>query len=211
MSIRVRPVNGTEAQRASGKALLAGECFYLSDHKRLLIHDPDEETGGPDYIIGPAVFLGTVSTAIIRKGLHANITNPWGCWPGDWCKQSDTNETWLCVANNGVADTDWEFMGFVPGRSPVTEITNANSPYTVQTRDHSIVCDCSAGAIVVNLPAVSGELGRNLRFKKKDASANSVTVDGSGAETIDGAATQVLAAQWNQLAIFPDSTQWLIV
>lgn len=54
--------------------------------------------------------------------------------------------------------------------------------------------------MIVNLPPAYGN-GRLITVKKIDATANTVTITPNGAETIDGAATYVLAAQWKGVHI----------
>jgi len=46
---------------------------------------------------------------------------------------------------------------------------------------------------------------------KIDASANAVVIDGAGAETIDGAATQTLIAQYDSLHVVSSGAEWFIV
>jgi len=46
-------------------------------------------------------------------------------------------------------------------------------------------------------------------IKKTDASANAVTVDGNGAETIDGSTTVSLAAQWDFITVVSNGTNWI--
>jgi hypothetical protein len=76
---------------------------------------------------------------------------------------------------------------------------------------HSVVaCDASGGAFTVTLPTASGIAGRQYTIKKIDSSANAVTVDANGAETIDGNTTVTLALQWNRVTIVSDGTNWLI-
>ncbi|HSC14498.1 MAG TPA: hypothetical protein VLI71_05235, partial [Gammaproteobacteria bacterium] len=50
-----------------------------------------------------------------------------------------------------------------------------------------------------------------LTVKKIDATANAVTIDGDGAETIDGAATQSLPAQWNAKTVQSNGVAWFII
>lgn len=76
----------------------------------------------------------------------------------------------------------------------------ADTPYTVLSEDGYIRCDASGGAITLNLPAALGN-GRLLTVKKIDSSANSVTLDGNGSETIDGATTLVLVNQYDSAMI----------
>jgi hypothetical protein len=69
----------------------------------------------------------------------------------------------------------------------------ADSPYAVLATDHVILYDPVGGSSVVNLPVAV--TGRRLVIKHNSASANTVTVDGNGTETIDGALTYVLATR----------------
>lgn len=69
--------------------------------------------------------------------------------------------------------------------------------------------DASGGAVVITLPAAAGAAGRLYYIKKTDSSANTVTVDGNGAETIDGNATLVLYNQNNAVCVQSDGTNWV--
>ena len=68
----------------------------------------------------------------------------------------------------------------------------------------------TAGAFTVTLPAASGVTGKPFQVKKIDSSANAVTVDGDGAETIDGAASEDLLSQYDCLEVTSDGTNWVI-
>lgn len=83
----------------------------------------------------------------------------------------------------------------------------ADSPYTLTSEVGYLRCNAVGGNMTVNLPAAIGN-GRLVTIKKIDASANTVTIDGSGAETIDGAATKVLTTQW-QVIQFIDAAAGL--
>jgi hypothetical protein len=86
----------------------------------------------------------------------------------------------------------------------ITEIDNGDSPYTLG--DHVVlICDTALGAITVNLPAIATNQGRAYWIKNIDA--NNVTVDGNGAETIDGNATITLVEDDAALLI-AFSTEW---
>lgn len=89
----------------------------------------------------------------------------------------------------------------------------ANNPvrtaaYTADATDFLVLCNASGGAFTVTLPAAAAAAGRIYTIKKIDSSANAVTVDGAGAETIDGAATRNLAAQYDALLIQSDGSNW---
>lgn len=76
-----------------------------------------------------------------------------------------------------------------------------------------ILADAAAGPITVDLPSAVGRRGRAFFVKKLDASANAVTVDPSGTQTIDGAATFVFAAGDTNDAIefVSDGDNWFIL
>lgn len=73
------------------------------------------------------------------------------------------------------------------------------------------VCDATGGNITVSLPMAGAYKGVMFSIKKTDASGNTVTVDGNGAETIDGSATAVISLQNGSLTVRSDGTQWWIV
>lgn len=82
--------------------------------------------------------------------------------------------------------------------------------YTITAADSVVACDATSAAFTITLPTAVGIAGREYTVKKTDASANAVTVDGNGAQTIDGAATYSVAAQWNTIVIVSDGANWLI-
>ena len=51
---------------------------------------------------------------------------------------------------------------------------------------------------------------KSLAIKKIDSSANTVTIDAAGANTIDGVATKVISTQYDKLTIQWDGTNWHI-
>ncbi len=67
------------------------------------------------------------------------------------------------------------------------------TPYNVGAGIRNIVADTDGTAITVNLPA--GVAGRVLRIVNVGTSANDVTIDGDGAETVRGAATRALPSE----------------
>lgn len=73
------------------------------------------------------------------------------------------------------------------------------------------LCDATLGTITAALPAASTCTGMVVAFKKIDASANTVVIDGNAAELIDGAGTQTLSARYQYLVIECDGTGWNII
>lgn len=88
----------------------------------------------------------------------------------------------------------------------------ADSPYTVLVGNEVVSGDCTAGQITSNLPAIASFRGLSLTFIKSDNSANSLVLDGNGAETIAGQATVSLLSQWDAITLYapPTGTDWLV-
>lgn len=100
--------------------------------------------------------------------------------------------------------TDPVIAGIKPFRA-VTASTTADS------NDFLLLCDATSGAITVTLPKVARWTGVQLNIKKTDSSANAVTLDGDGSETIDGATTRAISTQYECLTIFSDGAEWHII
>jgi hypothetical protein len=87
------------------------------------------------------------------------------------------------------------------------------SPITVQSStDYVVVSKLSSpGAVTVNLPA--GATGRMFAIVDGtgDAATNNITIDGNGAETINGSATYVINENYGGVIIAWNGTQWNIV
>jgi hypothetical protein len=96
-----------------------------------------------------------------------------------------------------------------------------NTSYTVRTvattttltnNDSVLLVIGATGAVTVNLPAVATvQPGREYTVYK-DAAAQTITIDGSGAETIDGGATTTLATGAIHAKTFiTDGVAWFTV
>ena len=84
-----------------------------------------------------------------------------------------------------------------------------DSPFTASSSNDVVLCNCTGGAITVNLPAAAtAGSGKVLRVKKTDSSANAVTVEGNGAETLDGALNVSLAVQYQAVTLISDGSNW---
>jgi len=90
-------------------------------------------------------------------------------------------------------------------------IKTVTGHYTVTIEDYTILVDATGGAVTINLLTAVGIKGRIYKIKKIDSSANAVTVDPAGTETIDGAATASLTSQWQKIGIQSDNANWQII
>ena len=96
-------------------------------------------------------------------------------------------------------------------------IATKTADATLSLAEHTVLANAASGAITLALPTAASAynsttgVGQIYTIKKIDSSANTVTVDGNGSETIDGAATQVLAAQWAVVRIQSNGSAWYII
>lgn len=81
----------------------------------------------------------------------------------------------------------------------------------VVSGDYLIIADATGGAITMALPPAALVPGRIYAFKRVNSGANAVVIDPNAAETIDGAATYTLSAQWNSVTIMSNGTAWFII
>lgn len=78
-----------------------------------------------------------------------------------------------------------------------------------QGEDLLVLADATAGVITVALYTAVGYGGQKVRVAKIDNSNNTVTVDPSGAQTVNATATTVLYAQWEGVNLASDGANWV--
>ena len=89
---------------------------------------------------------------------------------------------------------------------------SANTTLTVDDAGLVLV-NASGGARTVTLPAANALGGRpiQIRIVKNDGSANAVTVQRTGTDTIEGATSQLLRYQWDSLTLVSDGVgAWMV-
>lgn len=91
-----------------------------------------------------------------------------------------TGNLWDCVQTLGVG---------------VTSITAGTANLTQANAGLNLV-DASGGNVVINMPACSAAVGALFQFKRLDTTANTVTINRAGSDTIDGASSLNLLAQY---------------
>lgn len=88
-------------------------------------------------------------------------------------------------------------------------IREVSEAVTIAILDQVVLCDPSGGAFTVTLPSAGDDSGRAIQIKHNADTANRITVDPDGAETIDGEAT-VFLISFEMLEIVSDGTNWVI-
>jgi hypothetical protein len=75
---------------------------------------------------------------------------------------------------------------------------------------YTVYADATSGSFTITLPDATAISGRIYIIKKIDASANTVTVDGFGSQTIDENLTHVLTVQHESYSFYSDGSNWRI-
>ena len=112
-----------------------------------------------------------------------------------------------------------------PPASPIYTQDNANAAstqslsvlskgvdYTVSASDGDdviILCDSTFAPFTVTIYTAVGNAGRKVRVVKVDSSANTVTIDPTGAQTWSGVTSKVLALQWDSSSAVADGANWV--
>lgn len=100
--------------------------------------------------------------------------------------------------------------GLIVQGSLLYQLTTKTADYTATALNDVILADATSGNVVITLPPVSGNTGVHYTIKRIDGSANTVTVDGDGSETIDGETTQTLL-EHDSITVICDGTEWWII
>ncbi len=95
---------------------------------------------------------------------------------------------------------------------PTADKTVSDNGYTVAINtDYMQRWDVSGGSSTTTLPAVASCTGQSFVFKKIDSSTNTLTITGSGSETIDGSNTYILTVEWESVTLFSNGVTWDII
>lgn len=113
-----------------------------------------------------------------------------------------------------VSFISWAFaslIGQLVEWTPKLPVRNVTASGNANPLDGLVRADATSGAITLTLETAVGCVGRMHNFKKIDASANTVTIDGAGSETIDGATTLVISTQYVSYQIVSNGSGWDII
>lgn len=103
--------------------------------------------------------------------------------------------------------------GNVAGRLLNLAGVAVSSAYTILDNDGYTIfyADTSGGAFTLTLPTAADNTSRSIIVIKTSSDANVLTIDGEGAETINGDATQTITRQYKVLWLLCNGTEWFIV
>jgi len=85
-----------------------------------------------------------------------------------------------------------------------------SAAYTATATDYVIDVAGASGSVTITLPTAASIAGTMYVIKRSDTTYD-VVIDGDSSETIDGAATVTLSAQYQFKTIMSDGTNWKVV
>lgn len=88
-------------------------------------------------------------------------------------------------------------------------ITTINTATTLDNTHNVILCN--TGPYTVTLPSATTNTGKVYYIKNIDANGDDITIDGNGAQTIDGATTHVLTNNQQAVRLISDGNNWFII
>ena len=137
-----------------------------------------------------------------------------------------TDDLELTTNNNGgsepkivITDGSNSDITITPSGTGLTNIVGLAPTVTAHTTTATLT-EAEGGIIKITtgstwtatLPSASGNSGLWYCFKKTDATANALTIDGADSETIDGSATNTeVDAQYDTMTIVCDGSNWHII
>lgn len=100
----------------------------------------------------------------------------------------------------------------LPKKNQILSSTSVSGAYTATVSDDILLADTSGGALTITLAPAADAEGRTLTVQKTSTSDfNKLTVDGSGAETINGDASIYLFGANEAVTIYSNGTSWTVI
>lgn len=159
----------------------------------------------PDNIIFGITFMAAESK-ILFEGLYPQLfvidTPPAGYW-----KIYPKTDGWYMKNSAG---TETKFVTGSGFNRDLVTIVNADSPYSAGN-EFTILCDCSSGAITINLPSAATETEKVYNIKKIDSTADLVTISPNGSDEVEFESDAIIGQWGTCLTIQNDGTDWYII
>jgi len=144
---------------------------------------------------------------------------------GKWCIQSISNDVAdPKILNSGEQASIWTRLNenlasktaiitlvtdngvtFTTARNLITTITSVT---TLTNNEETVLVNPSTTAFTVTLPTVVGNAGKHYLIKYVATTGTTVTIDGNGAETINGQPSVTLEYPYSSWDLYTDGTSW---
>jgi hypothetical protein len=94
---------------------------------------------------------------------------------------------------------------------PPTMVRTVRAATTASESDWLILADATGGAFSVTLPVAARAPGMVVSIKRTNGAANAVTIARTASDTIDGAASISLSAQYASRTLVSDGESWHVI
>ncbi len=150
-------------------------------------------TAGADYALyatGKAIILGNMDG--VQLGVRANST------------QTHDLQEWQSSSGASLASINYAGALVAPQAGPVSKVTGAT---TATSANRMFLCSAASAGWALTLPAANSvAVGFEYLIKKTDNNSNAITVTPLGSDTIEGAASYALSAQYKYIRLISDGT-----
>lgn len=111
----------------------------------------------------------------------------------------------------GITTSDYLRAVILPCFNWRIQVATKTANYTVTTADRYLKADTTSGSVTFTLPTLASTVADTVYSFHKTNAANSMILDGNGAETIDGSATKTLTANGSRIDIAKIDGAWKTV
>ena len=208
-------LKGRTAVNPSASSLLSDRLFEISGTAGTTGSTQFAFVQNPTFTTPTTVYSWynslNVTSATTSYGLYydtegGTITNKWGLYFVGGSKNYLANTLLISTTTDNNTDK-LQVNGSIQGNGFRQAYLARTTTYTATTSDYLI--DCTSGTFTVTLFAASGNAGRIIMVK--NSGTGTITVDGNGSETIDGATTYSLSAQYATVQLMCDGSNWKII
>lgn len=196
-------VNQTAANVVAGTGLTGGGAVIANTNVSVALANT---------AVTPGTYGGASNSAAITIDAQGRITSASNVAISGG-GGSNTIVTNLVTITNGAA------IGWTNATSVVLSWTNnsaqvidwLNNIYSVTSNNATILANCSAEPLSIQLPAAASVSGQQFIVKKIDSSANAATITTTSSQKIDNANTYVLSAQYMAAGVQSDGSNYWVI
>jgi hypothetical protein len=167
------------------------------------------ETGAVEFNNDSLYFTITTGTTRKKVALYDDSSGA----AGDiYYRDGSGNFVRLGIGSEGQALTvDDGLPAWGDVASPTFNTATKTTNYTITGNDTVIFADATSGNVTITLPLASGLPGYRFYVKRIDDSANTVTIQRSSNDTIDGETSHTLDVQYMSVTLVSNGSAWYIL